>query len=532
MPSSVKDKLEQLKNGRPAEEAPAAPGGSVSTKASVPIKLETETVKPTKSDAGTSSKPGTGVPPTPELTDSSKPYPVQTPAAPVSPAPKKEPDAGKTSVSKKGAESVEIKPQPSSLSLNEEMTNETAAPTPKAEPFDPASMKLRSAETCYQVPVDQIYDFPGHPFSVNYDEEMRVLEAKILRDGVQEPILLWPNEQKLYIVSGHRRRFICKKNGIPTIPAFIREMTRDEAIIAMVNGNEHREIPFTQRIKAYAMEMEAQKRQGVRNDLTRPNGAKAEKQPGELADIYGAKLKMSGRSFQRYMHIQYLSDDFCAMIDNNEMKGPVGIELSYLTKEQQNEVFNLGLDYDVVPSSAQAKQLHDLSESGKWTTKAAKEILAPKSREKGAAAEQAQKAVVFKSERIPLMFPPGTTQSEMESHILKMLELQKLAKRKQQEEAKKPAEEKATPPPEQGRATVEPEKTAAQKPAVSPKAPSPTEAPKPNPTAEKAEPGQKAEKPKETAAASPSPAAKDAKVVALPPAKQTEQKPKKNGPTR
>ncbi|HJD24371.1 MAG TPA: ParB N-terminal domain-containing protein [Firmicutes bacterium] len=393
-------------------------------------------------------------------------------------------------------------------------------------------MKLRSAATCYQVPVDQIYDFPGHPFSVNYDEEMRVLEAKILRDGVQEPILLWPNEQKLYIVSGHRRRFICKKNGIPTIPAFIREMTRDEAIIAMVNGNEHREIPFTQRIKAYAMEMEAQKRQGARNDLARPSDAKAEKQPGELADIYGAKLKMSGRSFQRYMHIQYLSDDFCAMIDNNEMKGPVGIELSYLTKEQQNEVFNLGLDYDVVPSSAQAKQLHDLSESGKWTTKAAKEILTPKSREKGAAAEQAQKAVVFKSERIPLMFPPGTTQSEMESHILKILELQKLAKRKQQEEAKKPAEEKAAPPPEQGSSTVEPEKAAVQKPSVSPKALPSAEAPKPNPTAEKAEPGQKAEKPKETAAASPSPAAKDAKVVALPPAKQTEQKPKKNGPTR
>ncbi|HIZ20787.1 MAG TPA: hypothetical protein H9674_08015 [Firmicutes bacterium] len=153
----------------------------------------------------------------------------------------------------------------------------------------------------------------------------------------------------------------------------------------------------------------------------------------------------------------------------------------------------------MVPTSAQAKQLHDLSESGKWTTKAAKEILAPKSREKGAAAEQAQKAVVFKSERIPLMFPPGTTQSEMESHILKMLELQKLAKRKQQEEAKKPAEEKTIPPPEQGSPTVEP---------------------------------QKAEKPKEAIAASPLPAAKDAKVVALPPAKQTEQKPKKNGPTR
>ena len=178
------------------------------------------------------------------------------------------------------------------------------------------------------------------------------------------------------------------------------------------------------------------------------------------------------------------------------------------------------------------KQLHDLSESGKWTTKAAKEILAPKAREKGAAAEQAQKAVVFKSERIPLMFPPGTTQSEMESRILKMLELQKLAKRKQQEEAKKPAEEKAAQPPEQGSPTVEPEKAAVQKPSVSPKAPSPTEAPKPHPATGKAEPGQKAEKPKETAAASHLPDSKDSKVVALLPPKPTGQKPKKNGPTR
>ncbi len=511
MPSSVKDKLEQLKNGRPAEEAPAAPG---------PVQ------------AGEKAPAAPGGPPRPAgITGPELPAILaESPAAAKAAASPVQNGKAEPTPSAKEPKSAP-KPEPPRSSAAPEAPAPSAEP-PKAEPFDPATMKLRSAATCYQVPVDQIYDFPGHPFSVNYDEEMRVLEAKILRDGVQEPILLWPNEQKLYIVSGHRRRFICKKNGIPTIPAFIREMTRDEAIIAMVNGNEHREIPFTQRIKAYAMEMEAQKRQGARNDLARPSDAKAEKQPGELADIYGAKLKMSGRSFQRYMHIQYLSDDFCAMIDNNEMKGPVGIELSYLTKEQQNEVFNLGLDYDVVPSSAQAKQLHDLSESGKWTTKAAKEILTPKSREKGAAAEQAQKAVVFKSERIPLMFPPGTTQSEMESHILKILELQKLAKRKQQEEAKKPAEEKAAPPPEQGSSTVEPEKAAVQKPSVSPKALPSAEAPKPNPTAEKAEPGQKAEKPKETAAASPSPAAKDAKVVALPPAKQTEQKPKKNGPTR
>lgn len=79
-------------------------------------------------------------------------------------------------------------------------------------------MKLRSAETCYQVPVDQIYDFPGHPFSVNYDEEMRVLEAKSCGDGVQEPILLWPNEQKLYIVSGAPAAIYLQKERHPHHP--------------------------------------------------------------------------------------------------------------------------------------------------------------------------------------------------------------------------------------------------------------------------------------------------------------------------
>ena len=446
---SVKDKLEQLKNGSVPEKAPPAAGplqagGKASAVSAAPPQPVSAAPAPpaklaggAKDDKATappqSSKPQSTVP---TNTSASKSEPIAPPSSPkpsAVPAPKK-PEM--TKPIKENAKPLSKREKPSStekaavsLEVNE---GKKETPEPVQIPLETSAMGYTASETVQMIPTNLPLDFPGHPIKVTYNADAKAIEAKILRDGIQDPVLLWPHKGNLHIVSGHLRRFLCNKNGIKSMPCIIRAMTYEDAVIAMNNGNAHREIPITQQIKALVMEMEARKNQGARNDLRSQQGA--DKEYTELAEIYGARLHMSGRSFQRYMHIQYLSDDFCDMIDAGEMKAPVGIELSYLTKEQQAEVYNLGLDYDVVPTSAQAKQLHELSESGKWIAKTAKDILVPKHPQKSEPIEQPQKPMVFKSERIPLAFPPGTTMSDMENHILKMLELQKLAKRKQQEQ--------------------------------------------------------------------------------------------------
>lgn len=463
MPKSVKDKLEQLKNGSIPEKAPpvAGPlqaGGKVSAaQAAPPQPVSAAPTPPAKLAGGVKDDKATAPPQNskpqstaPANTSASKPEPIAPSSSP-------KPSVRKTVLSTQETST------PSSTEKNAVPEDKKETPEPVQIPLETSAMGYTASETVQMIPTNLPLDFPGHPIKVTYNADAKAIEAKILRDGIQDPVLLWPHKGNLHIVSGHLRRFLCNKNGIKSMPCIIRAMTYEDAVIAMNNGNAHREIPITQQIKALVMEMTARKSQGVRNDLRFQQGA--DKEYTELAEIYGARLHISGRSFQRYMHIQYLSDDFCDMIDAGEMKVPVGIELSYLTKEQQAEVYNLGLDYDVVPTSAQAKQLHELSESGKWIAKTAKDILVPKHPQKSEPIEQPQKPMVFKSERIPLAFPPGTTMSDMENHILKMLELQKLAKRKQQEE--KMAENQPNKP------VADRDHKAADSPASSPPVPTP-----------------------------------------------------------
>lgn len=477
---SVKDKLEQLKNGSVPEKAPPAAGplqagGKASAvSAAPPQPVSAAPAPPAKLAGGAKDDKATAPPQSskpqstaPANTSASKSEPIAPPSSPkpsAVPAPKK-PEM--TKPIKENAKPLSKREKPSStekaavsLEVNE---GKKETPEPVQIPLETSAMGYTASETVQMIPTNLPLDFPGHPIKVTYNADAKAIEAKILRDGIQDPVLLWPHKGNLHIVSGHLRRFLCNKNGIKSMPCIIRAMTYEDAVIAMNNGNAHREIPITQQIKALVMEMEARKNQGARNDLRSQQGA--DKEYTELAEIYGARLHMSGRSFQRYMHIQYLSDDFCDMIDAGEMKASVGIELSYLTKEQQAEVYNLGLDYDVVPTPAQAKQLHEMSDRKAWESETVKQLLLPKAKEQREKEETppVKKPVVFQSERIPLMFPVGTDNRQMEEHILKMLELQKLAKRKQQEQ--KMAENQPDKP------VADRDHKAADSPASSPPAP-------------------------------------------------------------
>lgn len=215
----------------------------------------------------------------------------------------------------------------------------------------------------YNIPLSEIDDFPDHPFQVRLDEDMDQLVESVKERGVITPITLRQKEDGRYeIVSGHRRRKACELAGLVTVPAEIKELTRDEAIILMVESNLQRStILPSEKAFSYKMRLEAMKRQqGERTDLTSApleqkssREALAEKSPDSHAQI------------QRYIRLTKLIPDLLAMVDEGRIALRPAVELSYLGKlEQQDLVAAIGLSL-ATPSHAQAIKLRAFSKEGK-----------------------------------------------------------------------------------------------------------------------------------------------------------------------
>lgn len=215
----------------------------------------------------------------------------------------------------------------------------------------------------YNIPHSEIDDFPNHPFQVRLDEDMDQLVESVKERGVITPITLRRKTDGRYeIVSGHRRRKACELAGLVTVPAEIKELTRDEAIILMVESNLQRStILPSEKAFSYKMRLEAMKRQqGERTDLTSApleqkssREALAEKSPDSHAQI------------QRYIRLTKLIPDLLAMVDEGRIALRPAVELSYLGKlEQQDLVAAIGLSL-ATPSHAQAIKLRAFSKEGK-----------------------------------------------------------------------------------------------------------------------------------------------------------------------
>ena len=215
----------------------------------------------------------------------------------------------------------------------------------------------------YNIPLSEIDDFPDHPFQVRLDEDMDQLVESVKERGVITPITLRQKTDGRYeIVSGHRRRKACELAGLVTVPAEIKELTRDEAIILMVESNLQRStILPSEKAFSYKMRLEAMKRQqGERTDLTSApleqkssREALAEKSPDSHAQI------------QRYIRLTKLIPDLLAMVDEGRIALRPAVELSYLGKlEQQDLVAAIGLSL-ATPSHAQAIKLRSFSKEGK-----------------------------------------------------------------------------------------------------------------------------------------------------------------------
>ena len=215
----------------------------------------------------------------------------------------------------------------------------------------------------YTIPLSEIDDFPDHPFQVRLDEDMDQLVESVKERGGITPITLRRKGGGRYeIVSGHRRRKACELAGLATVPAEIKELTRDEAIILMVESNLQRStILPSEKAFSYKMRLEAMKRQGQRTDLTSgPAGQKLDSR-----DELASATNDSGRQIQRYIRLTELIPDLLTMVDEGRIALRPAVELSYLGKlEQQDLAAAIGLSL-ATPSHTQAIKLRTFSKEGK-----------------------------------------------------------------------------------------------------------------------------------------------------------------------
>lgn len=269
------------------------------------------------------------------------------------------------------------------------------------------------AENIVMLNPNEISDFPNHPFKIEDNEEMERMVESVKQIGVKIPVLVRPKQDGGYeMVSGHRRNYAVKKAGLMEIPAIIREMTDEEAIIVMVDSNIQREkVLPSEKAFAYKMKLEAIKSQGKRNDITSCQVGTKLRSDQKVSE----KSEDSARQIQRYIRLTELIKELLEMVDIGKIAFNPAVELSYLTEEQQNLLLEFIKMYEITPSQSQAIYLKKLSQEGNFTIDKMEQIM---SKEKPNQKEQ----IKFSVEKVREYFPPNYTAEKMQNVITKLLE--------------------------------------------------------------------------------------------------------------
>ena len=267
-------------------------------------------------------------------------------------------------------------------------------------------------ERVKNIPLDELHPFKDHPFKVQNNEEMERMIESIRKVGAITPALARPLPDGGYeLISGHRRLAACQVLGIETMPVIVREMSDDEAVIAMVDANLQREtILPSEKAFAYKMKLEAIKHQGV-----------ASAQVGQKllsVEIVADDAGESRNQIKRYIRLTYLIPELLSMVDDNKIAFNPAVEISYLDKLKQRVLLDAMNLNDCTPSHAQSIRLKKLSQKGVLDDQM---IYAVMSEEKPNQQEQ----IKFKREDLKKYFPAGYTDEQMRRDIIKGLELLK-----------------------------------------------------------------------------------------------------------
>ena len=265
----------------------------------------------------------------------------------------------------------------------------------------------------YDIPLSEIDDFPNHPFKVRLDEDMDQLVQSVKDRGVIVPITLRQKEDGRYeIVSGHRRKKACELAGFDTIRAEIRDLTRDEAIILMVESNLQRSVILpSEKAFSYKMRLDAMNRQGQRTDLTFcPVGKKL-----NSAEEIATQSPDSERQIFRYIRLTELIPTLLDVVDEGRIGMRPAVELSYLSKDEQSALADAMSYMDCTPSHDQAIRMRKMSGEGKLTPEAIEAIMGeekPNQREK----------ISFRADRLRQYIPKNISPSQTEDYVMKALE--------------------------------------------------------------------------------------------------------------
>ena len=268
-------------------------------------------------------------------------------------------------------------------------------------------------ERVQEIPLSELHPFEGHPFRVVDDEEMMKTAESVRDFGVLTPAIVRPDPDGGYeIVSGHRRHRASELAGKETMPAIVRDLDDDAAIILMVDANLQREsILPSERAFAYKMKLDAIKHQGQRTDLTSSQvGMKL-----QALDIVGQEAGDSRNQVRRFIRLTNLIPELLDMVDNKTVSFNPAVELSYLSPEQQQEVIRAMDDTQNFPSVSQAKRIKKLAQDGTFTTETVVAIM-------GEEKKSELDTVTIKNDTLRKYFPRSYTPKQMEDTIIKLLE--------------------------------------------------------------------------------------------------------------
>ena len=262
------------------------------------------------------------------------------------------------------------------------------------------------------ISINKLHEFRDHPYQVLDNDEMNNLITSVQQQGIMTPLIVRPLEgttDEYEIISGHRRFRAAQKAGIAEVPAFIRPVSRDDAAIMVVDSNLHREhlLP-SEKAFAYKLKADALNHQGKRTDLTSKQLA-----PKLSTELIAEQEGTSKDTVKRYIRLTKLIPDILKMVDEQRIAFSVGVELSYLTENEQQELFEAIELEDKTPSLSQAIQMKKLSQAGKLDSETISKLISeekPNQREK----------ISFQLDELSKYFPKKYTPQDIYKRLLKL----------------------------------------------------------------------------------------------------------------